>query len=167
MNASISLKEQLLKAILGHHGLRDTSLRCLPFGSQNLGTVQRFRRQLVVCLVGFTIPALVLGNSTCGTTHAILNLDAPQTTTAGFPFTVTVNVTINGHPDTEINGRIHFTSSDPTAIVPGDYYFTPTDAGAHTWPAGFILRAPGKQTISGEIIDAVGISGSTNISVSP
>jgi len=106
-------------------------------------------------------------SSGCGTAHATLNFTAPSTATAGTPFTVTVNVVYQGKPDTVINSRIHFTSSDPGAILPGDYLFTPADAGSHTWPNGFTLSTPGNQTISGAIFDATGINGSVTITVSP
>jgi hypothetical protein len=110
---------------------------------------------------------MALASAGCGTTHAVLNFTAPRTAMAGSPFTVTVAVTINGHPDTVINSRIHFTSSDAAAVLPGDYYFTPADAGSHTWTNGFTLATPGTQTISGEIIDAIGINGITNVTVAP
>jgi hypothetical protein len=105
--------------------------------------------------------------SSCATTHATLNFVAPSTAVAGSSFTLTVNVLYQGKPDTVINSPIHFTSSDPAAILPGDYYFTPTDAGSHTWKNGFTLMTPGEQTISGEIVDATGINGSATIAVSP
>lgn len=110
---------------------------------------------------------IALANSGCGTTHAVLNFTAPHAITAGSPFSVTVTVTVNGNPDTIVNSRIHFTSSDPAAVLPGDYYFTAADAGFHTWTNGFTLTSPGNQTISGEIVDAVGINGMATISVSP
>ncbi|HKU23870.1 MAG TPA: hypothetical protein VJQ54_00285 [Candidatus Sulfotelmatobacter sp.] len=115
-----------------------------------------------LCLAG-----MGLLSSGCGTTHAVLNFTAPRTVMAGSPFTVTVAVTINGHPDTVINSRIHFTSSDPAAVLPGDYYFTTADVGSHTWTNGFTLATPGNQIISGEIIDAIGINGRANVTVSP
>jgi hypothetical protein len=103
----------------------------------------------------------------CATTHATLSFAAPSAATASTPFTVTVTVLYKGKPDTVINSRIHFTSSDSAAVLPADYYFTPTDAGSHTWPNGFTLSTPGNQTISGEIIQAAGINGSAAITVSP
>lgn len=102
----------------------------------------------------------------CATTHATLDFTAPSTATAGTPFTVTVAVLYQGKPDTVINSHIHFTSTDPAAILPGDYYFTPADAGSHTWTDGFTLNTPGSQTISGDIFDATGINGSATIVVS-
>lgn len=119
-------------------------------------------RVCALCLGG-----MALASSGCGTTHAVLNFTAPRTAIAGSPFTVTVAVTINNHPDTVINSRIHFTSSDPAAVLPQDYYFTPADAGSHTWTNGFTLVTSGNQVISGEIIDAIGINGSANVTVSP
>ena len=102
----------------------------------------------------------------CATPHATLQFVAPSAAQAGTAFTVTVNVVYQGRPDTVINSRIHFTSSDPSAALPPDYYFTPTDAGSHTWQNGFTLWAPGRQTISGAIVQATGINGSATIAVS-
>lgn len=117
--------------------------------------------------IAFGLALMLSLTSACATTHATLTFTAPSTATAGTPFTVTVNVLYRGKPDTVINSRIHFTSSDPAAGLPGDYYFTPTDAGSHTWSNGFTLMTPGDQTISGEIVDAAGINGSAAIAVSP
>jgi hypothetical protein len=103
----------------------------------------------------------------CGNTHAILEFTAPPNATAGSPFTVTVTVTANGKPDTIINGAIHFTSSDPAAVLPPDYGFTPADAGSHTWTNGFILMTPGNQTISASVADIPGINGTVEVTVSP
>jgi hypothetical protein len=118
-------------------------------------------------ICAFTAALVAAITSGCGSTHATLDFVAPSTTTAGVPFTVTVNVLYEGKPDTVINSHIHFTSSDPTAVLPPDYYFTPADAGSHTWTNGFTLSTPGNQTISGAIFDATGINGNARISVSP
>ena len=103
----------------------------------------------------------------CGTTHAILEFTAPPTVTAGSPFTVTVTATADGKRDTIINGAIHFTSSDPAAVLPADSGFTPADAGSLTWTNGFILMTPGNQTISASILDISGINGTVNVTVTP
>ncbi len=114
-----------------------------------------------------SVMLLALAASGCGTRHATLNFTAPSMAMAGTPFTVTVTVIIGSERDTIINNRVHFTSSDPAAGLPGDYYFTRADAGSHTWTNGFVLKTPGNQTISGEIIEATGINGSTNLAVAP
>jgi hypothetical protein len=103
----------------------------------------------------------------CGNSHAILQFAAPSAVTAASPFTVTVTATVNGNRDRIINSRMHFTSSDPAAILPGDYYFSTTDAGSHTFTNGFTLMTPGNQTISADIFDATGINGSATVSVLP
>ena len=103
----------------------------------------------------------------CGNPHAVLNFTAPSTATAGSPFTVTVTVTIGEKRDSIVNSVITFTSSDPVAILPGQYQFTPADAGSHTWTKGFILKTPGNQTISATMFDAKGINGTANVAVSP
>lgn len=103
----------------------------------------------------------------CGTPQAILDFSAPSTATAGSPFTVTVTVMIGVKRDTIVNNFIHFTSSDPAAVLPSDYTFTPADAGSHTWTNGFILMTPGSQNVSASFYDASGINGTVNVTVSP
>jgi hypothetical protein len=102
----------------------------------------------------------------CATPHASLDFTAPSNATAGVPFTVTVTVMFEGKRDTSINSYISFTSSDPAAVLPPQYQFTPADAGSHTWTNGFTLMTPGDQTISGSIFDAAGINGTANVTVS-
>jgi hypothetical protein len=114
-----------------------------------------------------SVAVLSLATLACGTRHATLDFTAPSTATTGTPFTVTVTVMIGSERDTIINNRIHFTSSDPAAVLPDEYYFTPADAGSHTWTNAFILKTPGNQTISGKIIEATGINGNANVTVVP
>lgn len=134
---------------------------CKPQGllRENEGSVLRGWRFLGVLAVGMMVG--------CATPHAILQFTAPPNVTAGTPFSVTVTVLYQGKPDTVINSHIIFTSSDPSAILPGDYTFTPSDAGSHTWTSGFILMTPGSQTISGSIWGSTGINGTAKITVSP
>ena len=80
---------------------------------------------------------------------------------------MTVTALINGQPDTIINSPVHFTSSDPGALLPPDYLFTTADAGSHTFTNGFILMTTGNQTISGKIHDASGINGNLSVLVGP
>jgi len=108
----------------------------------------------------------------CATPHATLQFTAPANVKAGAPFTVTVNVLYQGKLDTVINSPIHFTSSDPAATLPGNYYFTASDAGSHTFTNAFLLATPGSQTISGYIyfdssMTKSGINGGATITVSP
>ncbi len=118
-----------------------------------------------LCLL--TTVVAILMTFGCGNPHAILDFSAPSTATAGSPFTVTVTVTVGGTRDSVINSFITFTSSDPAAVLPGSYRFTPADAGSHTWTNGFTLMTPGNQTISASIYDASGINGTAGVTVSP
>lgn len=121
----------------------------------------------VVRLCALIVVVSALATLGCGTTAATLDITAPATAISGSPFTVTVTVLISGKRDTVINSRLHFTSSDPSAVLPGDYYFVPADAGSHTWTNGFVLMTPGSQNISADIIDATGINGKCVVTVSP
>lgn len=78
----------------------------------------------IMRICAFTAALVTTITSGCGNTHATLDVVAPSTATAGIPFTVTVKVLYKGRPDTVINSHIHFTSSDASAVLPPDYYFT-------------------------------------------
>jgi hypothetical protein len=76
---------------------------------------------------------------------------------SGFPTTITVGATTGnsftvtarnavGSTDTAFTGTIHFTSSDPKAVLPADYTFTAADQGTHTFSA--ILKTAGLQSIT-------------------
>jgi hypothetical protein len=138
------------------------------FGGKNWRDATRSALRVVaLCAI-----AAALGMLGCGTRHATLVFTAPSAVGANTPFTVTVTVLYDGNPDRVINSPIHFTSSDPAAILPGNYYFTPSDAGSHTWTNGFTLVTPGTQTVSGYIYfnasqTKSGINGSATIVVSP
>jgi hypothetical protein len=160
-----------------HHRLKMRKQVCIANGgivridartcSQSERPRSENRRLVKYVSSALSLVVLVLATSDCGTRHATLNFTAPSTATAGIPFTVTVTVMIGSDRDTIINNRVHFTSSDPNAVLPAEYYFTRSDAGSHTWTNGFILKTPGNQTISGKIIEATGINGSTNVAVAP
>jgi hypothetical protein len=61
---------------------------------------------------------------------------------SGFPVTITVgadgNFTVtaknaDGTKNTNYRGTVHFTSSDPQAVLPADYTFTAADGGIHNF----------------------------------
>lgn len=101
----------------------------------------------------------------CGTPgHATLVISAPASVVAGTPFTATVTAMYEGRVDTAINGPIHFTSSDPAAVLPTLYVYTAADAGIHTF-TGLLLNTPGNQTMTVSDYDAMPIAGTANIMV--
>ena len=126
------------------------------------------RANMQLANILFTSLALGLGlfASACGNPHATLQFTTPSSAIVGIPFTVTVTALVNGSRDTIINSRMQFKSSDPAAILPAPYYFTAADAGSHTFTNGFTLITPGKQTISADVFDAIGINGDTTVFVS-
>jgi len=113
-------------------------------------------------IIVFVAGLVTLG---CATTHAILNVTAPSTATAGTAFNITVTAVYEGNRDTAINSVIHFTSSDSAAYLPGDYKFTAADAGSHT--CAIILHTPGNQTITATMVMEAGINGTATVAVSP
>jgi hypothetical protein len=76
-----------------------------------------------------------------------LAFSAPSTVAAGSPFAFTLTVSNPGHgTDIAFVGTVHFTSSDPSATLPSDYTFTPTDQGTATFNA--TLATGTSQTIT-------------------
>jgi subtilisin family serine protease len=70
----------------------------------------------------------------------------PTAVTAGTSGSITVTVYgTNGTVATGYLGTIHFTSSDPQAVLPADYTFTTADAGVHTF-SGIKLKTAGTQS---------------------
>ncbi len=53
-----------------------------------------------------------------------------------------------GNPATGYRGTVRFTSTDSRATLPAEYRFTESDAGAHTFTAGVLLRTMGVQTVT-------------------
>jgi hypothetical protein len=71
---------------------------------------------------------------------------APTNATAGTAITGTVTaVNRFNQRITNYLGTVHFTSTDPQAVLPADYQFTAADAGVHAF--SFLLKTAGTQTI--------------------
>jgi hypothetical protein len=103
----------------------------------------------------------------CATQYATLDIIAPANVIAGLGFTITVTAMVSGQQDKIFNSEIHFTSSDPAAILPGDYQFTEVEAGSHTFTNLTALMTPGTQTITATVTTSPGINGTAKIVVSP
>jgi hypothetical protein len=73
------------------------------------------------------------------------NLDEPIMRGTSDTFVVRA-VDSQGTTATAYTGTVHFTSSDPSSLIPADYTFTAADQGAHT----FVLKwiTPGSQSIT-------------------
>src|SRR5207245_3149074 len=75
-------------------------------------------------------------------------VSTPPAATAGSGFSVTVSaLDQNNNLISNYSGTVHFTSSDGTATLPGDYTFDPTEGGVHIFGAVTLLTA-GPQTLN-------------------
>jgi Domain of unknown function DUF11 len=82
------------------------------------------------------------------------------------PFNMTLTIRFNEPAIiTPVNylGTVHFTSSDPGAVLPPDYTFVAADAGVHTFP--FTLTVLGNQTITVTDTRSIGFTGTTTVNV--
>ncbi len=96
----------------------------------------------------------------------VLNISSPSATdTAGTAQTFTVTALgPNGQTDTHYTGTIHFSSTDPHAVLPANYTFTAADAGVHTFSA--TLETAGTQSVTATDTSSQSTTGSeSNISV--
>jgi ELWxxDGT repeat protein len=86
-----------------------------------------------------------------------LDVSFPLTTTAGSAgsFTVTAK-NADETTNTGYLGRVHFTSTDPQAVLPTDYTFTAADHGVHTFTAN--LKTAGYQAITATDTQAPGMA---------
>lgn len=92
-------------------------------------------------------------------------LTAPASTVATTSFGLTVTAAdLGGTAVTGYLGTVHFTSSDPQAVLPADYTFVTGDSGAHSF-AGVILKSVGTQTITVADTLVADIRGSSAIRV--
>jgi ELWxxDGT repeat protein len=92
---------------------------------------------------------------------------------SGFPATITAgaagNFTVtakkgDGTADTSYRGTVQFTSSDPQAVLPGNYTFTAADNGVHTF--SITLKTSGSQSITaGDTIVPTGAGTEAGITV--
>ncbi len=82
------------------------------------------------------------------TAHPSLQISGfPSSTSAGSAQTFTVTIqNADGTTDTGYSGTVHFTSSDPQAVLPANYTFTAANAGVYTFAA--TLKTAGTRSIT-------------------
>jgi hypothetical protein len=97
-----------------------------------------------------------------------LVLDIPSSVGAGDA----VNATLTAY-DSDFNvatgytGTVHFSSTDGSATLPGNYTFTPGDNGMHAFPAQFIFQTPGSHVLTVADVSNATITGSRPVTVGP
>jgi hypothetical protein len=94
--------------------------------------------------------------------------DFPAQVTAGDEhiFTVTA-LDFFGNVATGYTGTVHFTSSDPHAILSGDYTFTADDAGTHTFTATLVTAGTQSITVADTLTPAQSRGTQSGIEVDP
>jgi hypothetical protein len=98
---------------------------------------------------------------------AALVATAPGGTTAGSAFSVMVRaLDAFGNQAPGYTGTIHFTSSDPHAVLPADHTYTVGDGGMHLFAV--TLTTAGNQTLAASDTGSAGVSGTqVNVTVAP
>jgi outer membrane protein assembly factor BamB len=88
---------------------------------------------------------------------------------AGAAHTVTVTAKdMHGYAAGAYRGTIHFTSSDPAAVLPADYTFAAADAGVHTFSLGVRLKTAGSRSVTATDTVSASITGTkSGITVTP
>ncbi len=102
--------------------------------------------------------------SVAATTLAIGGFPVPDTAGTAGSFTVTAD-NAAGSVNTGYTGTVHFTSSDPQAVLPDDYTFTAADQGVHTFSA--TLDTAGNQWLTATDTTPSFVGSEIGIAVSP
>jgi hypothetical protein len=96
---------------------------------------------------------------------AVSGFPSPATAGDAGAFTFTA-LNADGSTNTGYTGTVHFTSSDPQAVLPPDYTFTAADDGVHTFSA--TLKTAGSQSLTATDTVNGALSGSeSGITVTP
>ena len=98
-----------------------------------------------------------------------LVVTGPGSVTAGVATNVTVSAKdAHGNTATAYTGTVAFTSTDGTAVLPGNYTFIAGDNGSHTFTSGVTLKTAGPQTVTATDTVTGSITGTTSaITVNP
>ena len=94
-------------------------------------------------------------------------LSAPSTILSGTQFTVALSVqsSAGNALNPPYAGTVTFASTDGTAILPGNYTFTPADSNTHTFTNAVTLKAAGQQTITATDTQSGGFVGTAQVNV--
>ncbi|GEM_PF-1132412 len=104
---------------------------------------------------------------TWGDTHAdSFLMSAPATATPGVLASTTLTaVTVEGNTVPGYTGTVHFAGSDRSGALPGDYTFTSSDHGTHSFRLTF--RTAGSQTVTATDKTYSSVTGSATVGVLP
>ncbi len=125
-----------------------------------------------------SVTAKDLGKRTGSQTGiSVVAAAATALTVAGVPSPIashaTANVTVTavdsyGNVDHGYRGTVHFTSTDPSAVLASNYAFTSADNGTHTFTGGVSFRTAGPRSVTATDTAHASINGKQDaISVVP
>jgi hypothetical protein len=106
----------------------------------------------------------IVVNAAATSQFAVSGFPSPITAGTAGTFKVTAEDAY-GNKTTGYTGTVKFTSSDAQAVLPGNYTFTSTDAGVHTFTNGATLKTAGSQTIVATDTVTSTITGKQTVSV--
>lgn len=96
-------------------------------------------------VTGLTAATFALTNAALPA--ASITLAVAGSAVAGNPLSITVSAfAANATADVSYSGTVHFTSTDPQAVLPADYSFVPSDNGTHVF--SLTLKTSGPQSIT-------------------
>jgi hypothetical protein len=134
----------------GDNGVHVFSASLCTAGTQSLTTTDTATSTLTVSQSGISVVA--------GAMNRFVVSSYPATT-AGTSHNFTVKATdAYGNVITGYRGSVHFTSSDTQASLPGNYTFSASDNGVHTFSA--TLKTAGNQSLTATDTTTLSIAGS-------
>jgi hypothetical protein len=138
------------------NGTGTFSVTLFTAGVQSLTATDTVSGTLTGTLAGITVTPAAASQ---------LQLTVTASAASGTPFDITVTaLDAYGNVDVNYVGTVTFTTSDPDpgVVLPANYTFSGTNAGAVTFAGGGTLITPGSQTLT--VTDTgSGISGTTSI----
>jgi hypothetical protein len=135
-------------------------------GAHTFGAVLRTvgLQKITVTDIGKGDPLEGFSDTLTVAVNDLVHVFPPDSTPAGSDFIVWVVFTdFLGNTDPNYTGTVHFSSSDPNAILPPDYTFPLSDQGIHG--AHVTLFTPGTQTITVTDVNFPGTTGTGSTQV--
>lgn len=99
-------------------------------------------------------------------TPSQLLMTTVSSATAGTPFSVILMLKDSySNVATNYTGTVHFSSNDSQATLPGNYTFTSTDAGTHSFSSAITLRTSGSKNLTVAEVSPGTLSATATIAV--
>lgn len=110
--------------------------------------------------------AILVKSSAVATSFVVSSSSSTATAGAPVPFTVSA-VDSSGQVVSSYTGTVHFTSTDGSAVLPGDYTFTASDNGVHTFSVIFKTAGAQALTVTDLVSGLTGMQGGIVVNPAP